>query len=231
MIETALSAPDLRSEKLISDIYRFIWVGIPKSATRSILTLLHRDPPLDFGTRQVTDELQHFVNSNGQYRDYFKFTFVRNPWSRVVSTYFNKIRTEKEEVRRMFAGRYPGLHDDMSFEQFVTFLVEHPQGSDKHADRHWISQHLFLIDDRGDVLVDFIGKVENLANDFGQITNRLGLGTFELPVLNTRQGWNGNAESLSLSDPYEYRQYYTAKTREMIRQRYAVDIESFQYDF
>ncbi len=231
MTDIVHAIPDLKSEKLVSDKYRFIWVGVPKSATRSILTLLYREPPMDFGARQVNEELRFILQADPRVRDYFKFTFVRNPWSRVVSTYQNKIKTTREKVKLMFAERYPGLRDGMGFEEFVHFLVEHPQGSDSHADRHWASQHLFLIDEKGQVLVDYIGKVENLEDDFRKITRQLGLGSLELPVLNTRDGWTGDTASLKQRDPHDYRTWYNEETRELVRQRYAVDIDFFKYEF
>lgn len=227
----SLPSIDLKSEKLISHKHRFIWVGVPKAATRSILTLLHRDPPQDFGTQQVGEELRWILKADERLRDYFMFTFVRNPWSRVVSTYFNKIVTEKEDVREHFLSRYDGLFKDMSFEEFVRFLMDDPGGADIHSDRHWASQHLFLLDEKGKIPVNFIGRVENLAEDFNKVTKALGLGEFELPSLNTRAGWNNREGGLSARDPKEYQKHYTPETRELVAKRYAVDIKVFGYTF
>ncbi len=226
-----LPRTDLKSEKLLSHQHRFLWVGVPKAATRSILTLLHRDPPVHLGTEQINEELRTILRGNGALRDYFIFTFVRNPWSRVVSTYFNKIATSREDVRQHFLSRYPGLSEGMSFEEFVRFLAGDPGGSDRHADRHWASQHLFLLDDSGRVPVQFVGRVETLQRDFGQVCRALGLTGMDLPVLNTRGGWQEREQGLQARDPHEYRQHYSDITRDLIAARYATDIQAFGYTF
>lgn len=223
--------PDLNSEKLVSDEYRFIWAGVPKAATRSILTALYRKPDTGLGCRMVNDELWELLKSNGSYKDYYKFTFVRNPWARIVSCYKDKILAPKEKYINEVIDKIPDLTQGMTFEAFVQFLMDSPYGRDEGADRHWASQHRFVEDPKGTVLVDAIGKTENIQEDFDYISKHIGLPSLKLPWLNTHIGWNPGQEKLIEKDPFYYRDYYTPKTREIVRQRYYIDIGKFDYEF
>jgi hypothetical protein len=218
-------------EKIISDKFRFIWVGIPKAATRSILTALYREPAVDVAGREVNDELASLLNQNQNYGEYFKFAFVRNPWARIVSSYINKIQRFREETQRHIIDRYSALRFKMPFEEFIRFLLEDPSGRDEGANRHWLSQHTFVSDKDGEFLVDFIGKIENIEHDFTLACHRIGLPEIHLPWLNSREGWKMNKQVMKQKDPFYYRRYYTSQTRELVRQRYSKDIELFEYEF
>ena len=222
---------DPMCEKVISDKYRFLWVGIPKVATRSILTALYREPSADLAAREVNEELWKLLKQNEAYQAYFKFAFVRNPWARIVSSYLNKLWRYREDTQRQIIKRYSGLRFRMPFEEFVRFLMENPNGRDEGANRHWMSQHIFVTDKNGELLVDFIGKMENLKEDFATACRRIGLPEIRLPWLNSREGWKVDKQVLDQKDPFYYRHYFTAETRELVRKRYRTDIEMFGYDF
>lgn len=234
---------DVHSEKVISDAYSFIWVGIPKAATRTFLTALAKpeqrmkegppwlvdEPPIDVGGRIVREALEDILVREPKYDSYFKFSFVRNPWDRVVSCYRDKIATDYEENRRR-ASRFSGISVGMSFVEFVEFLTETTEGSDESADRHWLSQYRFVTDRSGRLLVDFVGKLESLDEDWRQARDLAGLPPIELRKLNTRFGWEISDERLRI-EAEGYRHQYDQRTRNMIQKRYAKDIELFGYDF
>ncbi len=221
---------DLKSEKIVSDRHKFVWVGIPKVATRSFLEVFVRNPAIDTDSRIETDELWQ-LSERLPIGHYFKFTFVRNPWARVVSCYLNKIANPDPEKTRSVWGKYPGLEHHMPFDRFVDFLINNPYGNDNHANRHWISQHRFICSRGGQILVDFIGFCEKLQEEFDIACGYMGLPHIELPVLNTRQGWKPEEKVIKQADPFYYRDYYTPKTREKIRSRYETDIQVFKYTF
>lgn len=106
---------------------------------------------------------------------------------------------------------FPG----MSFKEFVREIAKIP---DNKADIHYRSQYHFVTDKNMRLLVDFVGKLENTAEDLKQIYNNLGIDPSpELPHKNrTTQG---------------YRRYYDEETRELIQKRYAKDFEIFGYAF
>jgi hypothetical protein len=82
------------------------------------------------------------------WRDYYKFTFVRNPWDAQVSFYFYKTRNERERP---------------TFQRFM--------GSRKRAKLQ--SWEIFAIDDR--IAVDFVGRYEAIDRDFARALEAVGI--------------------------------------------------------
>jgi hypothetical protein len=106
----------------------------------------------------------------------------------------------------------------MPFEAFVDWLCS-DEGGDEGADRHWLSQHILLADGNGNPQCDFIGRIESFADDFREVADHIGLGHERLHRANVTR-CSG-----------EYQSYYTDRTADMIRKRYQVDIELFDYRF
>lgn len=222
-------AGNLKSEKIISDKYKFIWVGIPKSAMTSIIYVLHENPLVDLGTRVISDDLNVILKKNKIYNNYFKFAFVRNPWSRVVSCYINKV--QRGSIKdRFYLANHVGLRHDISFEDFVYFITKKRGRFDFFSDRHWISQHKFITSRSGRLLVDFVGKLENIDSDFDFVCDKLGIKSIELPKYNTRNDWSKFNNAEYETDEY-YKKFYTKETQELVFERYKKDIEMFGYNF
>lgn len=219
--------PDLKSEKIISNKYRFIYFSIPKVATRSILNALHRDQKFNMETCEYGVKSEDILKIK-DYENYFKFSFVRNPWSRVVSCYLDKIKNPSKNSFKAIISRYD-IKPNISFKDFVYFLINNRDGGDKRGDRHWISQHLFISDKNNKLFVDFCGKFENLDKDFLMVCEKMGIDKMVLPKLNTRFGWNPGEKYKK--DFYYYRDFYDNETRNMINDRYKKDINIFNYKF
>ena len=65
--------------------YKCIYIHIPKTAGTSILNKLNNGKNVP---RNHAFWKEYYKRSPHYYRKYFKFSFVRNPWDRAVSTYF-----------------------------------------------------------------------------------------------------------------------------------------------
>src|SRR5512140_1266429 len=128
--------------------------------------------------------------------------FVRNPWDRVVSLYE---RTEALQLR-----------NEMSFEQFVDW-IEYSSATCVHSSPHRYQLDWF-VDPNGNVLADFIGKFERLDEDWAFVAQKLGLGE-KLP--HRRQNPRDR----------HYTEYYNSRTRDVIANKFKVDIEHFGYEF
>lgn len=137
-----------------------------------------------------------------QYRSYFKFTVVRNPWSRAVSWFRNVMVFEVH--RKKF-----NVSEDCTFEQFIT---ENPNNWALRPQTYW------YLDRKGNNPMDFIGKFENLREDFEIIGNKIGLEDSQLPQL-----LKGNK--------YNYTQYYDNKLVDKVRTMYRDEIDFFNYEF
>lgn len=212
---------DLAALCVISHEKKCVYIGIPKIATRTFRDVMVQTNAEIFKASE-SEKPGAFLDIHAQHPDYFSFSFVRNPWSRALSCYHSKIENAAIGKQARIHSLYKGLTPDMSFEDFVRWLGS-DEGRDEIADRHWISQHLFLTNDAGEMICDYVGKYESLNDDWASICEKLGVGELSLP----HKGWNSSAKS-GLTD---YRKHYTEETRAIIAKRYARDIELFGYEF
>ncbi|MEX0732349.1 MAG: sulfotransferase family 2 domain-containing protein [Aquisalimonadaceae bacterium] len=142
------------------------------------------------------------------YQGFFKFVIVRNPWDLQVSSYHHILR-EKPEV-------LAGVSD---FGDFLRRKFDPERPYDYMLDISAELQHEYITDLRGNVIVDFIGRYENLAEDFHAICQRIGIPTPELPHLR------------KATDRKDYRSYYTDALAEMVASHYHRDLEILHYTF
>lgn len=140
------------------------------------------------------------------YSDYFKFSFVRNPWDRLVSCYVEKVLGQ---------GRWEDVVGETpSFERFVRTVADIPDAS---SDIHWRSQYLNLVDRDDNLVVDFLGRVETIDDGVREVALRTGL--------------EFNLGHYRKSKRQPYTAFYSDDTRELVAKRYAVDIAMFGYSF
>lgn len=200
---------DLRGRGIYSDFadeFRCIFIHIPKTAGTSVArTLFGR------GSRHVPWFEYQRANPR-KFRKYFKFAFVRNPWDRLVSTYFYLKSGGLNEMDRAWADEHLAGYE--SFEEFVMeWLTEERTWSWVH----FKPQHYFICEDELRIQVDFVGRMERVNKDFQTVAHRLGC---------TRALATGNR-----SRHRHYSAYYTAELRDKVAQVYAADIRLFGYSF
>ncbi|MGB1249376.1 MAG: sulfotransferase family protein [Candidatus Promineifilaceae bacterium] len=150
------------------------------------------------------------------YDSYFKFTFVRNPWSRLLSA-FHYLRGNSPIVgddERVWAKENIGHFSD--FNEFVINWVT-PENICQFE--HFKPQHRYLASPDGQIQVDFIGRFETLARDFNYVSERLGIDT------------SLSHQNKAKRKKRDYRQYYSNTAREIVAEVYKRDIEGFGYHF
>ncbi len=153
---------------------------------------------------------------------YWRFGFVRNPWDRMVSCWRQKIAPEELTDGTYVRGVARSLsatgdfRAGMSLRRFVEVVAEIP---DEEANSHYRSQCSFVEDTDGQLLVDYVGRFESLRSDFEYARVQLGAPPTELPHLLKSRGTAA------------YRDYYDLATRRLVEQRYARDVDLFEYEY
>ena len=175
---------------MISHEHKFIFIHIPKTAGTSVENLffsaaervLHPSTPAELQICRSTlfgqdvnkkylqhltaEEIKHSPYITPEYfKNYFTFTFVRNPWDRAVSEW--KWRT---------ASNPKSAH--LSLEEFLNKVAR------KREDAHDMSQYSFIYDKNQHKLVKFIGRFEKLQEDFLHICKQIKHPPTELPHAN-----------------------------------------------
>jgi hypothetical protein len=229
---------------MICTPFKCLFVHIPKTAGRSVemffmnrlnldrendkdreqLLLIDNDDPL-----KGTEKLSHlsateYVNcgyiSQVDFDQYYKFSFVRNPWSRLVSEY-----------------RYRAYLSHKSFKDFVMNKLPGPGWDDKY--RHVMPQTQMVCSDDGQLLVDFVGKFEQLQQGFEHVCAQLGIEKSTLPHVNSsdkksrelRRKFKTFIHRNDESGLRRYVDFYDDETREFVSRLYHSDIEMFNYSF
>jgi hypothetical protein len=209
---------DVRTIHYVCPRHRFILTTIPKVASKAFDYLLRTDPRFAGAVEERRGSLESVISLYPEIGEFFHFAFVRNPWDRVVSCYKDKIRSAEKMGKLALLSRYECLRPGMGFAEFVEWLRFSPEGSDRHADRHWISQHLFVADAKSDILCDFVGKLERSDDDMQHLADKLDLGSLALPMRHQ-----------SAQSGMHYRSYYTPRSLALVGERYSRDIELFGY--
>ncbi len=136
----------------------------------------------------------------------FSFAFVRNPWDKVSSHYHFRVKTNQTALRenpvsfQEWVRLAYGAHDPRYYDQPMMFM---PQ-------THWIC------DEKGRMLVDFVGRFERLEADFQEVCQRLDRKA-RLPHLKGTR--------------HDYRELYSDDTAEIVARAFAEDLERFGYRF
>ena len=184
LASTAGRRADRRAEKIVSHRYRFLWIGNPKVASRSLIRALRTaDPDAELIRGRTLDEI---LARRPALKAYFSFAFVRHPVARARSCHADKhgLALHDRRARRWFIEPWHGLSPGMSFEAFCGWLAT-PAGSDAFADRHWLSQHAQIRTEAGRA-PDFVGRWETLEEDWRTVTACTGMPRRALPRLNER---------------------------------------------
>ncbi|MCP5279526.1 MAG: sulfotransferase family 2 domain-containing protein [Thiobacillus sp.] len=220
-----------KENNILLERYKAIYFPVPKVASSSLkvvfsdaLGLTPPDPQNP--TSQPHKRDFPFAERDrvaADYADYFKFAVVRNPFSRILSCYRNKVANHRVNNPSFVNGIHKGFQrygdtfkHDMPFDDFLRAIASIP---DKEADNHFKSQFTFVSDSQGRLLIDYAAKFERLADEVAYIFDKIGLVGVTLPHL------------LNSGKSPEYRESYSEEGRKLMYKRYAKDFELFNYAF
>lgn len=200
-----------RTRVVVSAKYQLIYLRVPKVANTSIRRALSDGVRKRVVIRQLAR----------RYPDHLSFTFVRNPWDRLVSTWSEKIRAAGvnndhfiDGVHREFVKMGFPFRAEMPFREFAEFACS---VADEKTEKHLKSQCYFVARG-GEVTADFVGRIESMPEDWRRLCDRIGV-PIELKHLK------------SSSRRSQYRDYYNDALRDRVADRYREDVEMFGYRF
>jgi sulfotransferase famil protein len=189
----------IRHSSFVNVSKKFLYFEVPKAACTQMKELLRQQqgaPPIQpFVGKLMETRRDMFIHAREnvplpslvdlddttqrkvlESDEFFRFTIVRNPYTRLVSAWKNKVvpcEPGAERVYLAMKGRLPEMHakELIAFDEFVSYLQSRSDPSE--FDPHWRRQvdHLFF-----DALsFSHVGKVEDMAASMRRFQQHLGL--------------------------------------------------------
>lgn len=136
-----------------------------------------------------------------EWKEFYKFSFVRNPWDRLVSIFFFR-----RNYRKVITA-------SMQFEEFARKIIEDRRKGIECGPDQQITWFQNRLDE-----FDFIGRFENLQEDFEYVCHQIG------------------AEPKTLihaleTDHEHYTTYYDEELRDLVGESFKEDCDIFGYEF
>ena len=245
---------------IVADSKKLLYVHIYKTGGSSITDLLAPYITEEFRSKKVKtsgprwqdswhfDRIQHSKFSealpkldryNINLDEYFKFVFVRNPYSWVLSIWNNfyqsphrnstinfknflKLNARKLLNKKLDSQHFYEMYSDNSFKSFILFIDEIISKDMPIAKTAWgaADQYSFVENDRN-IKFDFVGRFENLLEDSNKIFNTLGIQKLdEMPH---------RICSKNKQKRQNYLEYYDEESIKIVNKLFIRDFENFGY--
>lgn len=203
MIKKFLNILNFNNPVITMNQKKIIFIHINKTAGTSILDNLKINKKQHYDAKEIIEKIGYH-----KWIECYKFSFVRNPWDKVVSHYFYRVKTNQCNMQSK----------KISFKDWVNITY----GSEKDLfyydnKKMFQSQSDWLKDSKGEISIDFIGKFENLNKDFKKIQDYIGI--------------QGSLPHKNIGIKKDYRKMYDSKSFEIINNWFAEDIDKFNYSF
>jgi hypothetical protein len=142
-----------------------------------------------------------------------KFSVVRNPWAWMVSRYFfTHVEHEISEAEKLRRGTARTFHN-RDFESWIEKAWRRHK-----AEKSAYSQLAKLVDLDGNLLVDHVGRLEEIQTTLEWVARKVGIKPLKMPHINgTHRG--------------HYSRYYNEATKAIVSEICQRDVECFGYRF
>jgi len=193
---------------MISHISHCVFVHIPKCAGSSINQQLGLQSLGFSGHAPASYHIDYL-------KDYFSFTFVRDPYDRIASAYryFQSLGVGHRWYKRNKI--ISDLASSLDFDGFIDHIPDFMKLMKREEGSFESGIHFQPFDYFIDEPLDFIGRFENIQEDYAYILARLGKRTQRLIKTNSTQS--------------NYFTIYTRDSRLKVYYLYKEDFQKYQY--
>jgi hypothetical protein len=197
---------------MINFKHKFVLIHVPKTGGSSFRYQLDQDSFEDkfkFGHASAKDHMDYLGED---YKEYFSFAITRNPWDRLVSSFFYLQKGGSQ-------GKYDlKMEKKLSkFKSFEDFICA-DSGLDSFLDEVHFKPQYAMLYEGGECLVDFVGKYEELQQSFDFVCEKLNLKKTTLAHKNK-------------STHEHYSNCYNDHTIKIVADKYSKDIRKYNYIF
>lgn len=179
----------------------WLHIHIPKTGGTSVWTALMADQ--ERTQHETADDF-----SVAEWEHSLVFSFVRNPYDRILSSYAFHVRSDYDGV---LLRNHPDLKE-LGFREYLARFVKPEDRSEL-----FFSQVRYLTHSRSSKWPDFVGRFEHMAEDFQRLAELLGT--------------QARLPHLKRSSHAAYRDAYDATTRRVVEDVYVDDLKRFDYTY
>ncbi|WP_240207231.1 sulfotransferase family 2 domain-containing protein [Vibrio sp. CyArs1] len=141
-----------------------IFIHIPKAAGTSLVNSVYGTK-----TSQHSTWRDYYKEDSNFFNKYYKFSFVRNPYTRCISAFNYLKKGGKGPMDLYWKKKFID-----GFESFDDFVINGGlKKAIKKRAEHFIPQCEFLCNENDKIMVDFVGKLENIDNDFSFLEKKI----------------------------------------------------------
>lgn len=182
---------------------KFIFIRLHKVGGTSVANALGIKGKAHFTTKEAIKNIGSY-----HWKNNYKFAFVRNPFSKMVSAY-NYFT---------LSNRYSMGENPIPFKEWIKKTLGKEKELQYFFSHRWFQQQCdWLKDSNGMITLNKIGRFENIHDDFQEISSIL--------------GFNSPLPHLNKSKKADYRTFYDDESFEIVRAWHEDDLSYFGYTF
>lgn len=219
---------------IVSNSNKYIFVHITKAAGTSIKSMLGDSLEWNDVVLGKTKKGEHFnqlycnaykldkhsyaadirkVVGEEIWGNYFTFSFVRNPYARIVSLYsFIENMINARGIEKYFRNLqiYKNRRHEMWQWPVTQAVLETRNFSEFIRNKNFLKargaqpQVSWILDDRGECIIDYIGKVECLNENYRDVTNKIGIENSDIEKKNVSNKYRQLKKYFASEEDYQY---------------------------
>jgi hypothetical protein len=203
---------------------KFIFAEVPKvgiSTTKKTLVEAITNSTVDYNVHDrekfILKSPDFYQLTEEEFDRYFKFSFVRDPYTRILSGYIDKVLNNPGiELKQILRFANLPLNHELTFLEFLKILEVMDY---RQIDSHFRPQHIILC--ISVVKYDFIGRFEYFEDDLNYVIKKLFNDNINIKTVNHHKTGASNKE--------QFNKYYNNETIALVQKIYAQDFLYFNY--